>query len=81
MLIPKKERSEKFLDLRPIALCNMLYKIVAKVLANRMKTTLPKVILEAQSAFILRRLIIDNSMITFKICHYLKRKRQDKKGV
>lgn len=37
VLITKKENVEEAKDLRPIALCNVLYKIVVKVLANRLK--------------------------------------------
>lgn len=39
-------------DLRPIVLCNVLYKVFAKVLSNRLKHTLDKVILEFQSSFV-----------------------------
>ena len=81
ILIPKKVSPEKFSDLIPIALCNVLCKIVAKSLANRLKLILPKVISESQSAFILDRLITDNIMLTFETSHYIKRKRQGKSGV
>lgn len=50
--ILKKDRVEKMPDLRPISLCNDLYKILVKVLANRLKNFRPMLILENQSAFI-----------------------------
>ena len=46
-----------------------------------MKITLPVIISEAQSAFVPRRLIINNIMIAFEINHFLKRKMQGKEGV
>lgn len=67
-------------DLRPIALCNVVYKIVSKVLANRFKHILNGVISESQSAFIPGRLISDNIMISYEVMHYLKRKNAGKTG-
>ena len=44
ILIPKKQQVEVMGDLRPISLCNVIYKIVAKIVANRLKRVLLKVV-------------------------------------
>jgi len=59
-------------DWRPIALCNVLYKLVAKVLANRLKKNMHTCISENQSAFVPERSILDNAMIAIEVVHHMK---------
>ena len=79
-LIPKIHSPRKVTYFRPITLSNVLYNIVAKVLANRLKILLPKLISEHQSAFISGRLITDNILIAHETLHHLKSKRASRMG-
>jgi hypothetical protein len=67
-------------DWRPIALCNVLYKIIAKVLANRLKHVLPKCVSHHQSAFVPERSILDNAMVAIEVVHYMRTKTTGKAG-
>ncbi|KAA3479799.1 reverse transcriptase [Gossypium australe] len=55
-----------------ISLCRVVYKIVAKVLANRLKDTLPMCISQNQSAIVPKRMIHDNILIAHELVHYLQ---------
>ncbi|CAH9117813.1 unnamed protein product [Cuscuta epithymum] len=80
VLIPKKDKPEDMGDWRPIALCNVVYKIFSKVLANRLKFLLGSLIGENQSAFVPGRSIVDNVVVSFETHHVLKRKCKGKEG-
>ncbi|XP_028790032.1 uncharacterized protein LOC114746021 [Neltuma alba] len=79
VLIPKVENAECVGQYRPIGLCNFAYKIVSKVLANRMKPILARIISQNQRAFIEGRLIQGNIIIAHEAYHYLKNKKKCRK--
>jgi hypothetical protein len=79
-LIPKGNVQKSMKDWRPIALCNVLYKIIAKVLANQLKEVLPKCVSHHQSAFVQERSILDNAMVAIEIVHYMRTKTTGKAG-
>lgn len=68
-LFPKKLNAVTPQDFRPISLCNVIYKIIAKTLANRLKNLLPTYIHGTQQAFIQGRRISNNITIAQEITH------------
>ncbi|CAN0847030.1 LINE-1 retrotransposable element ORF2 protein [Linum grandiflorum] len=79
ILLPKVDDPSRMSDLRPISLCSVLYRLVEKVLANRLRVV-PKVISEEQLAFITGRSIIDNVMVAFEVIHSMNKRYAGKLG-
>ncbi|CAK8579668.1 unnamed protein product [Lathyrus sativus] len=79
-LIPKCTNPHTMKDLRPISQCNVIYKLVSKLLANRLELCLGKCVSEEQSAFVKGRSILDNALISIEVIHSLKRRKTGNKA-
>jgi hypothetical protein len=71
-LIPKMSNPGSVSEFQSISLCNVIFKLLSKVLANRLKTVLPAIISPTQSAFILERLITDNVIASYETMHTMQ---------
>jgi len=79
--IPMGQEHETMKDWRPISLCNVLYKLLVKVLAKILKHVIHKCVSDNQSTFVSRRSILDNAMIAIEVVHHTKFNKRCKKDV
>ncbi|GFP99127.1 line-1 retrotransposable element orf2 protein [Phtheirospermum japonicum] len=75
-MIPKSDRPSLVGDYRPIACCNVTYKVISKILASRLASTLGKIVDQAQSAFVEGRSMVENIHLAqekFEKIHRIKK--------
>ena len=73
-LVPKVKDPCKLDQFRPISLMGAIYKVIAKVLAGRLKKALPTIIDESQSAFIKDKGLTDSVLLANEVIEDLRRK-------
>ncbi|KAG7594616.1 Zinc finger CCHC-type superfamily [Arabidopsis thaliana x Arabidopsis arenosa] len=74
VLIPKTQNASRVADFRPISCLNTMYKVISKLLADRLKSILPSVISHSQSAFLPGRLLSENVLLASEIVQGYNRK-------
>ena len=79
VMVPNKEGADDFKDFRPISLVGSLYKLIAKVLANRLKKVMRSVVNKAQNIFVEGKQILDASLIANKVIDSMVRRKE--KGI
>jgi len=78
VLIPKVDAPTFIKQFRPISLCKVIYKIITKVLVNRIRPLLDSIIGPLQGSFILCRGTTENALIAQEIMHYMNHSKSKK---
>lgn len=77
-LIPKLSNPQTPTDFLPISLSNTIYKLISKILANKLKPILNRLISPNQSAFLPGRQITDNIIVSHELIHSMKTSKKKK---
>jgi hypothetical protein len=79
-MILKVKAPEKVTQFKPISMCNVVYKVISKILVSRLRGLLREIIGPTQRAFVLARLITDNILVAYEYFHSIKKRKQGRKG-
>lgn len=77
-LVTKKDRPKEASQYRPITLCNVIYKIISKIISNKLKPILKNIVSPFQNAFVPRRLMADNCLVAHKLVGGIKQRTKGK---
>ena len=73
-LIPKFEGAMEIKDYIPISMVRCVYKVISKILANRIKNVMGTLVGETQSTFVQGRQILDDALVACELVQWLKKK-------
>lgn len=80
-LVPKKPNADRITDFQPISCCNVIYKIISKLLARRLEQILPLWISPSQSAFVKGRLLTENVLLATELVKGFGQENISSRGV
>jgi hypothetical protein len=75
-LLPKSKCPQSMSDFQPISLLGCLYKIISKVLANRMKGVLNEIVHEQQSGFVPGRNLFDSVLVANEVVDFVHKTKK-----
>lgn len=79
-LVPKRIGADSLTDFRPISLCNVVYKIISKILARRLQEVTPLMVSNTQSAFVKGRLLVENVLLATEMVQGFGNSNISKRG-
>ena len=80
-MIPKVNSPEKVAQFRPNNLCNVVYKVISKMVCACLNVILPDAINSTWSAFVPERIITNNVLVAYECLHTTKKKMECKEGL
>ena len=79
-LIPKIEEAQTMKDYRPIACCNLLYKVISKVLSTRLKQFTQEAVQANQVGFVKGRVLCENVLLASELVSDFQKPGRTRRG-